>query len=176
MNKNVRKSLKDLINEYQDNDVISSIEQDYKAQRRETIPVDKIRFNPFSSHQFFSDKRLKDRIYKGYQRAIQQKIVSTFLQSLSPVTYPANTTIYRPQGTEIRQIKSPISLQLQLGTDTGNATFKKWVEEQIIPDLKRGFIGTDQIFENLRTNPFITDLSASIVTNTPLRNPTFSTY
>lgn len=60
MNKNVRKSLKDLINEYQDNDVISSIEQDYKAQRRETIPVDKIRFNPFSSHQFFSDKRLKD--------------------------------------------------------------------------------------------------------------------
>ena len=33
MNKNVRKSLKDLINEYQDNDVISSIEQDYKAKK-----------------------------------------------------------------------------------------------------------------------------------------------
>lgn len=119
-----------------------------------------------------SNKGLKDRIYKGYQRAIQSKIILTFLQSEPPITYPTNATIYKQSNREVRQIKSNISLEVPLGTDIGNATFKKWMEEQVIPDLKKGSVGTNQTFESLRSNPFIQDLSAQIVTNTPLRNAT----
>lgn len=120
-----------------------------------------------------SNKGLKDRIYKGYQRAIQAKMISTFLQSEQPIMYPANATIYKQSNREIRQLKSNVvSLELPLGTDIGNATFKKWMEEQVIPDLKKGSVGTNQTFESLRSNPFIQDLSAQIVTNTPLRNAT----
>ena len=60
MNKKSRSSLSSLITKYQETDIISTIEREYTKQSVELVPLDKVKFNPISRHQFFLDKRLKD--------------------------------------------------------------------------------------------------------------------
>ncbi len=55
-----RRSLSSLIKQYQEDDIISTIEQEYTKQTVEFVPLDKVKFNPISRYQFFYDKRLKD--------------------------------------------------------------------------------------------------------------------
>ena len=56
----INKSLRELIIQYQDNDVISSIEKEYNKETHELLPLNMCKFNTFSKHQFFLDKALKD--------------------------------------------------------------------------------------------------------------------
>lgn len=60
MNKKSRSSLSSLITKYQETDIISTIEREYTKSSIELVPLDKVKFNPISRHQFFLDKRLKD--------------------------------------------------------------------------------------------------------------------
>ena len=60
MNKKSRSSLSSLITKYQETDIISTIEREYTKSSIEFVPLDKVKFNPISRHQFFLDKRLKD--------------------------------------------------------------------------------------------------------------------
>lgn len=54
------RSLSSLIKKYQEDDIISTIEREYTKQTVELVPLDHVKFNPISRHQFFLDKRLKD--------------------------------------------------------------------------------------------------------------------
>ena len=47
---------------------------------------------------------------------------------------------------------------IKLGTDWGNATFRKWFENQVIPDLKAGRISPGVLFGGVSGNKFIKDL------------------
>lgn len=60
MSKAKRRSLSSLIKQYQEDDIISTIESEYTKQAVELVPLDKVKFNPISRYQFFLDKRLKD--------------------------------------------------------------------------------------------------------------------
>lgn len=55
---------------------------------------------------------------------------------------------------------------VQLGTREGDASFKRFMEHKVIPDLKKGFDGKN-FFEFLKSNEFIKGLSPSVFTNTP---------
>lgn len=58
--KSNRRSLSSLIKQYQEDDIISTIEREYTKQSVELVPLDRVKFNPISRNQFFYDKRLKD--------------------------------------------------------------------------------------------------------------------
>ena len=60
MSKKSSRSLSSLIKKYQETDIISTIEREYTKQSVEFVPLEKVKFNPMSRHQFFMDKRLKD--------------------------------------------------------------------------------------------------------------------
>ena len=55
---------------------------------------------------------------------------------------------------------------VQLGTREGDASFKRFMEHKVIPDLKRGFDGKSYK-EFLKSNEFIKGLQPSVFTNTP---------
>jgi len=55
-----KRSLSSLIQKYQEDDIISTIEREYTKQTVEFVSLDRVKFNPISRHQFFMDKRLKD--------------------------------------------------------------------------------------------------------------------
>lgn len=60
-----------------------------------------------------------------------------------------------------------------LGTPGGNATFKNWVEQYVIPALKTGYRNFDNKYQNieLSNNKFIQALKPNIYTLTPSHNP-----
>ena len=57
-----------------------------------------------------------------------------------------------------------------LGTDWGAATFRMFMEQQVIPDLKAGKIKPGVEFPGIKDNRFIKDLVNDISTNTVSRN------
>jgi hypothetical protein len=63
-------------------------------------------------------------------------------------------------------------MTIALGTDSGNATFKHWMETVVIPDLKRGMVHHNgaSIRPSVRDNQFIQDLQLNIYQNTPNYN------
>ena len=62
---------------------------------------------------------------------------------------------------------------IKLGTDWGNATFRIFMENEVIPNLKKGLIKTDSNFSfvDLSQNRFIRDLSNDLLTTTVSGNP-----
>lgn len=60
---------------------------------------------------------------------------------------------------------------IRLGTDWGDATFRMWVENEIIPNLKNGVIRPGASFEGVSGNKFIRDLGNNLLTTTISRNP-----
>lgn len=61
---------------------------------------------------------------------------------------------------------------IQLGTSIGDATFKLFMETQVIPDLKKGKIRPGVDFAGVRNNKFIRDLINDLNTRTISGNPT----
>ena len=62
---------------------------------------------------------------------------------------------------------------IKLGTDWGDATFRVFIENEVIPNLKKGIIKTnsDIDFVDISHNRFIQDLGNDLLTNTVSRNP-----
>lgn len=59
---------------------------------------------------------------------------------------------------------------IKLGTDWGAATFRMFMESQVIPDLKAGRIKPNVEFPGVKDNRFIKDLMNDISTNTISKN------
>ena len=60
---------------------------------------------------------------------------------------------------------------IRLGTDWGDATFRMWMENEIIPNLKQGIIKPGTVFEGISGNRFIKDLGNDLLTTTVSHNP-----
>ena len=64
--------------------------------------------------------------------------------------------------------------QISMGQYDGDATFKLWMEQRVIPDLQQGIINTQKGSQKnmmLINNKFIQSLQYVVYTNTPNRNP-----
>jgi len=85
------------------------------------------------------------------------------------IIIPAESIIYDKNG---HPQKLEQAYPIQLGTAWGNATFKRWFEEEVIPKLKRGEIVPGKTFIGISGNKFIQDLTADTLTKTISSNPT----
>jgi hypothetical protein len=67
-------------------------------------------------------------------------------------------------------------MTISLGTDSGNATFKHWMETVVIPELKKGLRHSNgnERTDSLRDNQFIQDLTLNIYQNTPNYNVVYA--
>lgn len=85
--------------------------------------------------------------------------------------------IYIPKGNYYFTEKGQLSEQpleedtvFNIGTDYGAATFRMFMERQVIPDLKQGKIKPGVIFPGIKDNKFIKDLSNDLSTKGISRN------
>ncbi len=92
---------------------------------------------------------------------------------------------YISPGTEIvylkdtqSSVKTPVSsaTKIYLGTLGGNATFKNWVEQEVIPNLKQGYNSDQKTFKNaaISNNQFIQSLRPNIYSKNPNKNSSVS--
>lgn len=144
---------------------------DYEAQKAisskfrgiNTIGDDVIKF-----YNFKSSKDIKNT-YKGVQSFLDNALINAWMKS-------SNKTINIQEGVEIfisgnRTKTTEGDTPIMLGTPTGNASFKLWMESTVIPDLKEGILSKKaKIYMN---NKFIKDLSPVRVDRTVTRNSTF---
>ena len=99
----------------------------------------------------------EDNIIKGLQNYIGDYLVKQWMLSKD------DTTIVIPKGNMAYDKFGNIyelteDTPIKLGTDWGNATFRKWFENQVIPDLKAGRISPGVLFGGVSGNKFIKDL------------------
>ena len=89
------------------------------------------------------------------------------LQNNVQIIIPKGNQAFDKQGNKyILAQDTPI----HLGTDWGAATFRMFMESQVIPDLKAGKIKPGVDFPGVRDNRFIKDLMNDLSTNTVSRN------
>lgn len=108
----------------------------------------------------------KQDIISGLENYIGDKVVFDWmLYSQKRIKIPSGNYIFLPDGKLSEEpIKEPTVIQL--GTDWGNATFKMWMENKVIPDLKQGKIKFKVIESMVSENDFIKDIGANLRTNT----------
>lgn len=112
-----------------------------------------------------------DKVAKGIQNFIGDYLRNNWmLQSDIIITIPKGTKAFDSNGNQ-EPLKEDIPIRL--GTDWGNATFRVFMEGEIIPNLKKGIIkvGMNQPFSEILNNKFLQDLGNDLLTNTVSRNP-----
>lgn len=121
--------------------------------------------------QEYGSKSSKDirRIYKGVQSFLDHTLINSWMKSASKVIeVQEGVTIFSKNGEEVTTTERT---PLMLGTDWGNASFKRWMDTMVIPNLKEGILGERaKIFMN---NKFIKDLTPIRIDRTITKNATF---
>lgn len=112
----------------------------------------------------------EDRIIKGIQNFIGDYLRKGWMRSRE-ITFiiPKGNKAFTKQGDQIELTEDT---PIQLGTDWGDATFRMWMENEIIPKLKKGEIKPGTKYEPVTSNKFIQDLGNDLLTTTVSRNPT----
>lgn len=88
-----------------------------------------------------------------------------------------NITVFIPKGNLIfekngKSHTSTTGTYIRLGTDYGNQTFRAWIENEVIPNLKEGIITPNQRTSHIANNKFIKDLTQDMFNKTVSRNST----
>lgn len=136
-----------------------------------------------SSYKFRSTKKVvldlskllkyskEDKIIKGVQNFIGDQLRKQWMLD-------NDLSIIIPKGNKIFDKFGNISeltedTPIKLGTDYGDATFRMFMENEVIPNLQKGIIRTDSntSFNVISENLFIKDLGNDLLTNTISRNP-----
>lgn len=99
-------------------------------------------------------KCTKDEVISGIEKYIGNKLLSDFLHSVE---------IELPKGTKVYGQDTPLQVNttIRLGDEKANTTFRIWMENEVIPNLKKG-IGNPRV----SNNKFIKDLSGASRNNT----------
>lgn len=111
----------------------------------------------------------EDRIIRGVQNFIGDYLRKGWMRS-------KELTFIIPKGNKAFTNKGEMfelteDTPIRLGTDWGDATFRMWMENEIIPNLKKGIIKPDTKFEGISGNKFIADLGNDLLTTTVSHNP-----
>ena len=104
---------------------------------------------------------------KGLSNYIDNELRNEWLSSRE-FTIPKGSTAFDTNGNEYILTED---FNIILGTDWGNATFRRFMEDRVIPDLRQGRVRPDVEFPGVSDNEFIRDLVNDTLTNTISRNP-----
>lgn len=144
---------------------------DYTSQRSISSKfraIDSIGGRVIDKYGFKSSKDIQG-VYRGVQSFLDNILVNSWMRSANKIIeVQKGVTVYSNNGGEfLTEDKTPIVL----GTDWGNASFKRWMESIVIPDLKNGVLSEkSKIFMN---NKFIKDLTPLRIDRTATKNATF---
>ena len=110
----------------------------------------------------------ENRIIKGIENYVGDFLRKQWLlQNNVQMIIPKGNQAFDKQGNKyILAQDTPV----HLGTDWGAATFRMFMESQVIPDLKAGKIKPGVDFPGVKDNRFIKDLMNDLSTNTVSRN------
>lgn len=110
----------------------------------------------------------ENRIIKGIENYVGDSLRKQWLlQNDVQMIIPKGNQAFDKQGNKyILAQDTPV----HLGTDWGAATFRMFMESQVIPDLKAGKIKPGVDFPGVKDNRFIKDLMNDLSTNTVSRN------
>lgn len=110
----------------------------------------------------------ENRIIKGIENYVGDFLRKQWLlHNDIQMVIPKGNQAFDKQGNKyILAQDTPV----HLGTDWGAATFRMFMESQVIPDLKAGKIKPGVDFPGVRDNRFIKDLMNDLSTNTVSRN------
>lgn len=110
----------------------------------------------------------ENRIIRGIENYVGDFLRKQWLlQNDVQVIIPKGNQAFDKQGNKyILAQDTPV----HLGTDWGAATFRMFMESQVIPDLKAGKIKPEVEFPGVKDNRFIKDLMNDLSTNTVSRN------
>lgn len=110
----------------------------------------------------------ENRIIKGIENYVGDSLRKQWLlQNDVQMIIPKGNQAFDKQGNKyILAQDTPV----HLGTDWGAATFRMFMESQVIPDLKAGKIKPEVDFPGVKDNRFIKDLMNDLSTNTVSRN------
>lgn len=110
----------------------------------------------------------ENRIIKGIENFVGDSLRKQWLlQNDVQMIIPKGNQAFDKQGNKyILAQDTPV----HLGTDWGAATFRMFMESQVIPDLKAGKIKPGVDFPGVKDDRFIKDLMNDLSTNTVSRN------
>lgn len=117
------------------------------------------------------DYEREDKITKGVQNFVGDYLRKQWMQSNNlQIIIPKGNKAFDKFGNIVELTEDTY---IKLGTDWGDATFRVFMENEIIPNLKKGVIKTnsDIDFVDISHNRFIQDLCNDLLTNTVSRNP-----
>lgn len=111
----------------------------------------------------------EDKIIRGIQNFIGDYLRKGWMRS-KELTFiiPKGNKAFAKDGTMFELTEDT---PIRLGTDWGDATFRMWMENEIIPNLKQGVIKPGTVFEGISGNKFIKDLGNDLLTTTVSHNP-----
>ena len=144
---------------------------DYASQRTISSKfraIDSIGSRVIDFYGFKSSKDIQG-VYRGVQSFLDNILTNSWMRSSDKVIeVQKGVTIYSNNGSEfVTDERTPIVL----GTDWGNASFKRWMESIVIPDLKNGVLSEKS--KTFMNNKFIKDLTPLRIDRTATKNATF---
>lgn len=113
----------------------------------------------------------EDKIAKGVQNYIGDHMRKEWMLSDDiQIVIPKENKAFDKNGNMFELTEDT---PIKLGTDWGDATFRMFMENEVIPNLKKGIIKTssDKDFVDISSNKFIQDLGNDLLTNTVSKNP-----
>lgn len=110
----------------------------------------------------------EDKIIKGVQNFVGDYLRKNWMLA-------TETSFYIPKGNQaFTQTGEMFELKedtpIRLGTDWGDATFRMWMENEVIPNLKNGIIKPGTKYEPVVNNKFIKDIGIDLLTKTVSHN------
>lgn len=109
-------------------------------------------------------------IIKGIQNFVGDYLRRQWMLSSNlTIIIPKGNKAYTPNGD---LIELTVDTPVRLGTEWGDATFRMWMENEVIPNLKTGnIIPNIPAVKDVYDDMFIKDLGNDLLTNTISRNP-----
>ena len=134
------------------------------AEQRQSIKFRTVRSYIYALDEY---NIFEKDLTKGLSNYIDNELRNEWLSS-KVFTIPKGNTAFDRNGNEYILTEDT---DIMLGTDWGNATFRKFMEDRVISDLKQGRVRPDVEFSGVSDNGFIRDLVNDTLTNTISRNP-----
>lgn len=109
----------------------------------------------------------KSDIIKGVNNYLGDKIIADWMIDTNQrITIPAGNQLFNPDGI-LGEEPIKENIIIQLGTDYANASFRRWIEYEVIPNLKKGKLSKEGTsVSNVKKNNFIKYLQNDTRTNT----------
>lgn len=85
-------------------------------------------------------------VAKKLSKFFENKMTNIFLQSTNQVAILSPGSYMFDSNQKITQVTEPTPIEL--GTPNGNASFKLWVEQEVIPNLKRGINNSKETLQD----------------------------